>query len=343
LADPHDATASPGWLFELLRIPKLGEGDETVVAGRQIRVVDGILRMRPEVSGAQEQTSEAFAFKWEKRETFESKAMLGRMRAWLIERYGDLEKAPWWEAYGSNPLLLDAGCGAGFSSLELFGPRLGQVRYLGVDISTAVEIAATRFAERRVAGAFMQADITDLPLRNESVDVIFSEGVLHHTDSTQGALDALACLLRPGGRFVFYVYRRKGPIREFTDDYVRARVQAMDPDEAWEALMPLTKLGKALGELAVEIDVPETIELLEIPAGRIDLQRLFYWHMFKAYYHPDYDLGELNHINYDWYAPRNAHRQSVEEVRAWCAAAGLEVEHENVQEAGITVIARKRE
>jgi arsenite methyltransferase len=264
-----------------------------------------------------------------------------RSRAWLVERYGDVENAPWWVDYGEQPLVLDAGCGAGLSALELFASRLHRIRYLGIDISTAVDVAAVRFAERGYPAAFMQADITDPPLRDASVDVIFSEGVLHHTDSTERSLKRLASLLVPGGRFLFYVYRRKGPIREFTDDHIRSLVQRMEPDDAWNALMPLTRFGKALGELGVEVDVPEDVELLGIPAGRVDLQRLFYWHVFKAYYHPDYDLDELNHINYDWYAPRNAQRQSPEEVRAWCAEAELEIERTDVQEAGITVIARK--
>jgi arsenite methyltransferase len=174
------------------------------------------------------------------------------------------------------------------------------------------------------------------------VAVIFSEGVLHHTDSTERALRALVTLLRPAGRFLFYVYRRKGPIREFTDDYVRERLQAMDPADAWEAMIPLTKLGRALGDLGLEVEVAEDVPLLGIPAGRIDIQRLFYWHVFKAAYDPELTLEELNHINYDWYAPRNAHRQTPEEVRRWCDQAGLEIEQENIQEAGITIVAVKR-
>jgi arsenite methyltransferase len=115
----------------------------------------------------------------------------------------------------------------------------------------------------------------------------------------------------------------------------------MTEQEAWDALMPLTRLGKALGDMGVEVDVPEDVDMLGIPAGRIDLQRLFYWHVFKAFHHPDLEIDELNHINYDWYAPRNAHRQSAEEVREWCREAALEIEREDVQEAGITVIARR--
>ena len=106
--------------------------------------------------------------------------------------------------------------------------------------------------------------------------------------------------------------------------------------------MPLSKLGKALGELKVEVDIPEAIDLLEIPAGRIDVQRLFYWHVFKAFHRPELSLDEMNHINFDWYAPKNAHRQSPEQVREWCAGLSLSIEHERVEEAGITIIARKQ-
>jgi SAM-dependent methyltransferase len=182
----------------------------------------------------------------------------------------------------------------------------------------------------------------DVPIPESSAHVIFSEGVLHHTDSTERAIKFLATRLKPGGRLIFYVYRRKGPIREFTDDYIRQKLQGMTKDEGWNAMMPLTRLGDALGQLNMEVDVPEPIGLLDIPAGRISVQRLFYWHVFKAFYRPDLSLDEMNHINFDWYAPPNCHRQSIEEVRTWCQEASLEIERENVQDAGLTVIARKK-
>jgi SAM-dependent methyltransferase len=227
------------------------------------------------------------------------------------------------------------------SAIELFGAALQRAHYLGVDISTAVDVAAARFAERGLSGAFIQGNLIRLPLPSESVDLIFSEGVLHHTDSTDEAFFSLAQLLKPGGRFLFYVYQKKGPLREFSDDYIRDRLQSMSPEEAWNAVMPLTQLGKALGELHAEIEIPHAIELLQIPAGKIDIQRFFYWHVFKAFYRPDMTLDEMNHINFDWYAPRNAHRHTVEEVRDWCAKGGLTIERERVEEAGITIVARK--
>ena len=333
--------SGPGWLPALVGVNALGEGDRPSLRGEDFEVLAGILRQRAVVSDEQRQTADTFGFKWHKRETFESDASVARMKAWLVERYGDVEGAAWWPEHGERPVVLDAGCGGALSALALFEGVLPDVRYVGVDISDAVDVAAARFAERGIDAGFVQADLNRIPLPDGSVDVLFSEGVLHHTDSTRDALLATARLLAPGGRYLFYVYRRKGPLREFTDDYVRDRLQAMAPDEAWDAVMPLTKLGRLLGDLHVEVDVPEDIHLLEIPAGPIDLQRLFYWHVFKAFHHPELSLDELNHINFDWYAPRNAHRQSPEEVRAWCAAAGLEIEREVVEDAGITIVARR--
>ncbi len=34
------------------------------------------------------------------------------------------------------------------------------------------------------------------------------------------------------------------------------------------------------------VNVPERIDLLDIPAGPIDVQRLFYRHVFKAFHRP---------------------------------------------------------
>jgi arsenite methyltransferase len=332
---------TPSWFAALLGVTPPPEGDKVDIGDRTYVVRDGVLRGPDARSETQAQTADAFGFKWHQEDSFESEAAVRRLREWLLERYGDLAAAPWWAEYGEKPVLLDAGCGAANASLALFGGFLNEVNYIGVDISRAVDAAAARLADAGVGGALLQDDFCELPLPESSVDVVFAEGVLHHTDSTQRAIWRLARHLREGGRFAFYVYRRKGPIREFTDDYVRQQLIPMEPADAWEAMESLTKLGEALGRLNAVVDVPEDVELLEIPAGRYDVQRLFYWHVCKAFYHPDYTVREMNHINYDWYAPVNAHRQSPEEVREWCRDAGLEIEREDIQEAGITVIARR--
>ena len=332
----------PKEIFDFsVKAPGFKEGQKLQINKEEYVCKNGIPRSIEMLSAAQKQTEETFGFKWKKRSTFDSKESLSKMRNWLIDKYGNSADFTWLESYQEKPILLDAGCGAGMSGLELFGPILSNIDYLGIDVSESVDTAKERFAERGHTAAFMQADVCNLPFPESSIDIIFSEGVLHHTDSTQHALFALAKLLRPGGRFLFYVYKLKGAVREFTDDYIRDKLQVMPPQEAWDAMEPLTKLGIALGELDIEIDIPQDIELLDIPAGKINVQRLFYWHVAKMFYSPELSFDAMNHINYDWYAPRNAHRQSVHDVRKWCAKAGMEIEREVVEDAGITVIARK--
>lgn len=330
----------PAWFSQLLGLPpSVQEGERLSIRNVECCLSKGILRAATTMSEEQKQTEEVFGFKWHQRDTFESEASLQMMQTWSNERYREAKE--WFPPREQPYTVLDAGCGAAYTGLQYFRPILGRIRYLGADISAAVDVARPRMQEVGADAAFIQCDLTRLPISPGSLDAIFSEGVLHHTDSTRGAILSLAPLLKPGGLFMFYVYRRKGPIREFTDDYIREKMQSMTPEEGWKAMEPISKLGKLLGELDIEIDIPERIDLLDIDAGKINLQRLFYWHILKCFYRPDYTLDEMNHINFDWYAPKNAFRQSPEEVSHWCKEAGLNVLHERVEEAGITIVARK--
>lgn len=334
--------SSAEWLATVLGRPLPAEGGVLDIGKLRFVMRDGILREEAILSERQSQTADVFSYKWRRGDTFDTSSMMSLTKEWLGDKYGEVATAPWWSEYGSEPLVVDVGCGAALSALELFGARLEAVRYLGVDVSDAVEAAAARFEARGLLAAFLQADLSHIPLGEGTVDVLFSEGVLHHTDSTEDAVKHLSRLLKPGGRFLFYVYRQKAPVREFTDDLVRERLHGLSPEEAWAAVMPLTRLGKALGDLDAIVDVPEDIPILGIPAGRVKVQRLIYWYFCKAFFRADLSIHELNHINFDWYAPRNAHRQTPEQVRAWCQDANLRVEREHLQESGITIVAQKR-
>ncbi len=96
-----------------------------------------------------------------------------------------------------------------------------------------------------------------------------------------------------------------------------------------------------MGELKVDLEVPEDIPFLGIKKGKFDLQRFFYWNICKMYYRREFAFEEMNHVNFDWFRPLNCHRQTPEQVRTWCSEASLTVERMDVQEAGITVVAVK--
>ncbi|HUU93165.1 MAG TPA: class I SAM-dependent methyltransferase [Phycisphaerae bacterium] len=293
-----------------------------------------------------EHTEKAYDFLWDEGQDVAPHAEIQRIsREWLLERYCDGDSAVVDRWLGDQTkIILDAGCGVGHSALGLFGGRLRGNYYVGVDLSaTALRAARQRFRALDYPGVFVNCDLMHIPLLDESADIVLAEGVMHHTDSVRAAMAELTRKLKPGGLFLGYVYAKKGPAREFTDDHIRQAIAEMSDEDAWKALMPLTKLGIALGELDCEVDVPEDVPLLGIPKGRVSIQRLIYWHFCKMFYRPEYTFEECHRCNADWFRPLNCHRHTPDEVRKMCDAAGLNIERMHIEEAGITIVARKGE
>jgi len=106
-------------------------------------------------------------------------------------------------ALGDKPFrsLLDLGTGTG-RMLELFGPQIE--RGLGLDLSLDMLLLARDRLER--AGlkncSVRQGDIYDLPLANDSFDVVILHQVLHFLDDGARAVHEAARVLRPGGRLL---------------------------------------------------------------------------------------------------------------------------------------------
>ena len=329
----------PKWFWEFLKTNEPKENEIIKFKDSKFKIKNSIPRFINKNSENQQQTSDTFGYKWKKRDTFENNVNK-HMEFWLNERYGEIKEC-FLKQFNHKPYVLDAGCGGGMSGMLFFKNIMKDIYYVGADISSAVDVAASRFLEKNYYCSFIQCDLTKLPFAKNSFDIIFSEGVLHHTDNTFDALASVSEYLKKNGKIYFYVYKKKSPIREFSDDFIREKIQNLSSQEAWNQLLPLTKLGKLIGELNAEIDIKEKIDLLEIPSGKINIQRLFYWHIFKIFYRPEMSIEEMNHINFDWYAPKNAFRQSPEEVRSWCKKLNLDIEREYVDDAGITIIAQK--
>lgn len=308
-------------------------------SGNSYPIMNGIPRFALTDDAGQKQTESSFGFKWQQLDSYDSDEFKRIHSQWLVTKYGFANADEMGHYLAQRQRVMDAGCGGALSSmcwLEEFWSANAAADWIGVDISDAIDVAQERLGSR--AGVHLvQADISHLPFREGLFGAIFSEGVLHHTPSTERALKALVPFLEQGGEIFFYVYRKKGPIREFTDDYIRGLISPLSPEEAWEALRPLTKLGQALAELQARVEVSEDIPLLDIKAGFYDVQRLIYWYFAKMFWNEDLPFETNHHINFDWYHPQYAHRQTEADVRRWCAEAGLTIAHFNEQDSGYTV------
>ena len=224
----------------------------------------------------QKQTQDTFSFKWKQKSSYESEVVRKEIRRWGLERYFDSDIGQLKKFIGDdNKKFLDAGCGSGNSTISIFGDALKKVNYFAIDISDAIDICREKFKEKGFKGNFTRCSINNIPSQLKDFDIIFSDGVLHHTDNTEKSIFDLSRRLKKGGKFLFYVYVKKAPVREFTDDYIRDYLSNMNSQEAWDSILPLTKLGQKLGELNVQIDIEEDIPFLGIKSGTYDLQRLF--------------------------------------------------------------------
>jgi len=128
-----------------------------------------------------------------------------------VERHRYEQYAPWMrrvmgfeEFRGAS--LLEIGCGMGSDLLQF---ARGGANCTGIDLTPrSVEITRHRFALYGAPGNFMISDGEQLPFASESFDVVYSNGVLHHTPDTAGAIREVHRVLRPGGTAKVMLYHR---------------------------------------------------------------------------------------------------------------------------------------
>ncbi len=105
-----------------------------------------------------------------------------------------------------NKKVLEIGCGAGTDSVKM--ASLGGLVTATDLTKAAVKLTNTRFKMMGVRGRAIQADAENLPFKNESMDIVYSFGVLHHTPKTQAAIDEVRRVLKENGRAVIGLYHR---------------------------------------------------------------------------------------------------------------------------------------
>jgi ubiquinone/menaquinone biosynthesis C-methylase UbiE len=132
-------------------------------------------------------------------------------REWFEEaeayRYG--EYAPWMLD------VMEFGRHAGETVLEIgggMGTDLAQFARHGamttdLDLSSGhLNLARENFEHRGLQGTFVHHDAESLPFDSDSFDVIYSNGVIHHTPNAASVVREIRRVLKPGGKAIVMVY-----------------------------------------------------------------------------------------------------------------------------------------
>lgn len=105
-----------------------------------------------------------------------------------------------------NLRVLEIGCGLGTDGAQF--AKAG-ADYTGVDLTeAAIELAQKRFELYQLPGVFRTADAENLDFPDNTFDMVYSHGVLHHTPDTARAIKQVHRVLKPGGRAVVMLYHR---------------------------------------------------------------------------------------------------------------------------------------
>ncbi len=215
-------------------------------------------------------------------------------------------------------LVLDVGVGTGrFADVVA---RWGGTP-VGVDLSLAVLSARAnlaRYPEARVA----QADLFNLPFREETFDVVYSIGVLHHTPSTQEAFRTVARFLKPGGVAAIGIYEAS-PIYEYSDRYRRYT----------------TALSHSLLHFLshAAIAAPHVVRLAKTLAGSVAEQRVYEAVLSSRHANPQWRVLDT----FDWYSPRYQWLHTEAEVKSWFHELGFEDVRRLPEETMVSVRGRR--
>lgn len=97
--------------------------------------------------------------------------------------------------------VVDVGSGHGIMTSKIASMSALAV---GVELSKAVDDA---YKKNQAANAwYIQADLQYLPFEEASFDLLYSSGVIHHTNNTELSLSLIEPVVKPGGKLCLWLY-----------------------------------------------------------------------------------------------------------------------------------------
>lgn len=180
-----------------------------------------------------------------------------------------------------NKKTLDAGCGGGRYAVAW--RLLGASPVVGVDISPInIEDANRRIKEANIDKiSFEDGNVLELLFEDAEFDVVFSNGVLHHTTDWEKGVKELVRVMKPGGLGWLYLIENPGGVFWDVIEILRLVMKDEEKSTVRAALnllkMPANRIFYMLDHVMVPINVrltPEEIEDCLGKAGAVEIRRL---------------------------------------------------------------------
>lgn len=111
---------------------------------------------------------------------------------------------PFSEAKGKK--VLEIGCGNGADGTMF---ALNGAEYTGIDLTkTAIDATKKHFVVLGLQGIIKIGSAEELEFENNSFDIVYSHGVLHHSPNPSKAFDEVYRVLKPSGQAIIMLYHK---------------------------------------------------------------------------------------------------------------------------------------
>ncbi|OGJ56321.1 hypothetical protein A3D88_01525 [Candidatus Peribacteria bacterium RIFCSPHIGHO2_02_FULL_52_16] len=174
--------------------------------GMRYPIIDGIARLLTPTKSPEEETVRQKMQKFYEQFTFPGYdgidspgILMDKARASAFGLWVDQAISPF-------ATVLEVGCGTG--QMTNFLGLVSTRTLIGVDQSIASLKLGQGFKERFGLHNihFLQGNIFQMPIKENSVDVLICSGVLHHTPDPKGGYEELLKLVKPGGKILIGLY-----------------------------------------------------------------------------------------------------------------------------------------
>ncbi|MCX5713463.1 MAG: class I SAM-dependent methyltransferase [Candidatus Omnitrophica bacterium] len=128
-----------------------------------------------------------------------------------VENYRYRDYAPWLKKIldrgeYKDKRVLEVGYGQGTDLVQF---AKNHASCFGVDITERhCSLAKKNFALRGLKASLTRANVLHLPFKDESFDVVYSNGVLHHIKAIDSSISEIYRVLKRGGGLVLILYNR---------------------------------------------------------------------------------------------------------------------------------------
>ena len=261
----------------------------------------------------------SFGYEWQQyfNNKFEKKTVFGR------DEMSDLEY--FFRSTGTRPSsikqkrILDAGCGSSKLTALLSNNRPEIV--IGFDIHDYIKLSYEK--NKRIANVeIVQANIFNPPFKRGIFDIVWCNGVVHHTPDPYKAFLEISKLVKKGGRLYVWGYEKRFSPFKFTKDIFR--------------FLKLDRLPYPYLKL-----ISSFLAVIFLWLNRISLFLLL---PFKSIIFKNYYIGHsLRKRNYDeltmtWFdalSPKYDYRFREEEIVNWFLGQGYKNIIKNPHKIGI--------